>query len=474
MKQALRKRIQLSHLETLAFGLFVSSTECFALFFSVKEGANPTQVALITMLPLVMGALAQFLAPRLVSDQNLNRSVIVFQLLQALGILGLVISWWHGRMNFNLALPSLCLYWASGQVIGPLWLDWAHKAIGPHYFRRYLARKNARSTGWTVLFYLFLACVAQELWHLEARYLFAIGLGARLISILFQVSMNKGEYPKNLRPKGPLPLQSAQKSSSPFSPGPLIAAMVLFKLAVSVSSPFALPYLVQVRHVSTMEYVFLTAIPLLARALTLTHWGKHCFGLRTFFTLQLTSLMIAAIPILWVVAPNIPTLIAFEFYSGVFWAGFELSSVLIIQNMAQAQTRRLLGLHLALMNAVGLIGSLLGAKLLEHSYDYHQLFTLSSLLRFATGVGIILFSCRLLGLASHIKMTKEYLFTLLTIRPTLAFSGRLLFPGPKGEKRWSQSRPIDPQLEHESQGRQDLGPSKAGLDKKETPKEIAS
>ncbi len=48
----LRDKVRLSYAETVVFALMVSSSECFALYFAVKQGLAPIQIALLATLPI--------------------------------------------------------------------------------------------------------------------------------------------------------------------------------------------------------------------------------------------------------------------------------------------------------------------------------------------------------------------------------------------------------------------------------------
>src|SRR5687767_8498229 len=96
-----REFLRLSFIEGFFYALMVSTSESFALFYSVKLGLGHLQLAVITTMPLLFAAIAQWIIPRKVGGKSLPWGILMGMFVQLLGLLGLLYSSYStfGSMN---------------------------------------------------------------------------------------------------------------------------------------------------------------------------------------------------------------------------------------------------------------------------------------------------------------------------------------------------------------------------------------
>jgi len=102
--------------------------------------------------------------------------------------------------------------------------------------------------------------------------------------------------------------------------------------------------------------------------------------------LLLSTFGVSTTPLLWAISQNYWWIASIEFMSGCYWAGFELSTILLYYQKIDDRERTSVITYITLLNTTGMfIGSLLGAglmKILPIQWDsYLTLFGISTLIR---------------------------------------------------------------------------------------------
>jgi len=121
-----------------------------------------------------------------------------------------------------------------------------------------------------------------------------------------------------------------------------------------------------------------------------------------------------------------PYLIAVEVCSGIAWAGFELSTILIVQSVVGRGARKFFGLHMAIMNLFSVVGSLLGAEILKNNFSLEFLFNFSSAMRLFFSLILIYHMSKWGEARFDFNTYGRYMFTVLSQRHSI-HAGRLLF-----------------------------------------------
>src|SRR5262245_56110437 len=118
-----RKSLALSYLEGSLYSVMVGSAETFAIVYAVKRGLSVTEIGFVSTLPILLGAIANWIVPMFVTPQRVKPSILACVSVQVVGIVGLVLSTFTNKPAYPL-LISLSLYWIGGAAAGPIWLDW--------------------------------------------------------------------------------------------------------------------------------------------------------------------------------------------------------------------------------------------------------------------------------------------------------------------------------------------------------------
>ena len=426
-----RYALNLTLVDGFLTAVMIGTAETFAMVLAVKSGLSAEQLATLSTLPILLGAMVQWIFPQLIRNEHLKVAILCSHSVQILGLASLL--WVAGSSRglpdqsaplFRNLLTGLSLYWMGGMVSGPLWLDWIAGWLPHKRFARYLSRRNAFIAGVTLLSYLLAASRMGQATSMEAfKIIFAMAVMARLLSwgvVALQ----------------PSPVRRTQtvaeglRNPEWWSSKPVLLIVgftTLFKFAVNLSSPFFLPFMFNDLKLGLSQYVALTAIPFVGRFLFMSRWGEAAKSIRPFIGLQITMVCISLSPILWTLTRSFYWLCAFEFVSGAMWGGFELCSILIIQNFWPGSARRLMGIHFALMSLFALVGASLGSYFLSRfHWSYIDLFTASGDLRGVTTLLFVVALTRIRETRSSLKVYGDFLTTVLSLRPSFANIGRVI------------------------------------------------
>jgi MFS family permease len=416
-----KQTVKLSHFEGGLYALMVASTESFLYFFALKQNISTFELAILSTLPLFLGAIAQLFIPKLVSDKYLGMSVVWTMLMQIFGVLGILYTALV-QFDFSILLLSTCIHFIGGLSSSPLWIDWAARIIPRRNFRKYMANRSSYTWSLILIFYISLALLIENTTWFKLSYVFVIGAFARIFSCSMQALIIKGRFSKQISEKFSHSSHAqSTKSFFQFEIPSFIKSLLfvfifwtaLFRLSVQVSGPFFVSYMLKDLKLSLTQYVILSSIPYFGRAIFFNFWGRVGRGNHAFYSLILTIFYISIIPIVWTFSRSYFYLIATEVLAGMAWGGLELNQVLMVQNFVHKRSRDLLGAHMALTNFFGVIGALIGSKIIDSEITYGQLFYISSFLRIIVGMVLFINAFGLKNSQFSISGYKQYLRNLL-------------------------------------------------------------
>ena len=115
-----------------------------------------------------------------------------------------------------------------------------------------------------------------------------------------------------------------------------------------------------------------------------------------------------------------------QIISGLSWAGFDLISILLVQNMYPRSITQKLGLYMAFSSIGSVAGGVIGGLILRATGSYHTLFAVSGILRLVTGFAFLWYLRRHHLFRFHDLHLKSGLATLMTVRPSIEAAAKIL------------------------------------------------
>jgi predicted MFS family arabinose efflux permease len=411
-----------TYVDGVFFALMVATAESFALYFFARQGISKTDLAVLSTVPVLLAAVAQLLIPRLVPRARLGSGIAAMMLLQLLGLLALIYAA-IAADHFWVPLVALSLYWTGGQCAGPLWIDWIAQYCPRADFERFFGKRTAAIQIVTLAVFLGFAYFIE--WGLSYVWIFAFSALARLGSLTtFLYSLRKSKSLASANATVLAGEETFRRGDSHRTAVKIFAIFVLaggvFRFAVNTSSPFFLTYMIENLKLTTIDYVWLSSVPLVGKVLFQINWARGRLQGYQYLGVQTSCIMISFLPWLWTLSDDFLYLIFIQAMSGLFWGGLEFMHVMLAQNLAYGQSRKYASVQQAVFQVCAVGGALLGGVLLDHKWLTQEVFNLSTGLRLVAAGGLAVFAWQYSWTRISLRGSFVYLSALISIRPSAA------------------------------------------------------
>jgi MFS family permease len=190
----------------------------------------------------------------------------------------------------------------------------------------------------------------------------------------------------------------------------------LLNLAVSISAPLFVVYMLRNLHFSYLIYIIITLAGTVFSLFVMELWGKIADKYGNYFVLYATGILIPFVPILWIFSPSpiylifVPTLI-----NGIAWAGFNLASNNFVYDNVRPEKRGLAISYFNMLTGIGIfIGAGIGAILISFlTINFIQPILLIFIISGVLMMMVIVIFLPLIQEAREIKGRKEKVRTLI-------------------------------------------------------------
>jgi hypothetical protein len=423
------------YIEALCLGVTIGFSEVLLAIYYGSQDINAMLLAMFITVPAALGAITQAIITNIkILSTHVKRLAICAMLTQVAGLLLMSFALLKLRGDGLYMFLGQCMYWIGGMTSTSPTQDILAHSIDVSEHNRFFSRRALVMTILTLICNLSSARILDQglTNHVMAMFLL-IAAGARLLSTILVFFSGRRELKLAIHNPTHPPDEAV------ISIIKLSIVMMLFRCAVNLSSPFYSTYMLQEIDLTLTIYSFLTAIPLVTKALFLTNWARLLDDNRKFEGLAISTFAIGIVPVLWAISSGTHWLSFLQFLSGMSWAGFDLISILLIQNMYPQSITQKLGIYLALSSLGSVLGSLLGGLLLSKTGDYHTLFALSGILRLTSGFGLLWYLRRHHLFRFKKLQVKTGIATLITVRPSLEAAAKILPVSLRKESRSQRS-----------------------------------
>lgn len=379
-------------LEGALHAIMVGVAESYLGAFAVELGHGPRRLALLSTLPLFAGACCQLFSPLFCSWLGSRKRVAVTGALgQTASIAALLAIAASESTSLGALLAAKLAFWVSGGAMAPAWNAWMASLTLHTHRPRYFGTRSALNHVALLLAFgaAGLALHAAGLHVLRCFVvLFAVAFAARLASAVALTFQADIEPPRSSALRGPaiLPRLRHAVSTGHFGVALYLAALAF---GTQLAAPFFTPYMLRELSLDYRSFAALSALSILAKALTFPccHGLAERLGLRR--VLCWAGVGVAVIPMVWAVSAQLPMLILAHIVGGAAWAAVEYASFQLLLDNAPAElTAEFFSVSNALTGLAQVAGALSGGWLLGHpGVSYSELFMLSGLMR---GVPLLL------------------------------------------------------------------------------------
>lgn len=358
--------------------------------YALSLGANNHQIGLLTSIPSLIGNFSQLLTTKLIEKYSRKKIILFGVLMQALMWLPLLIVGYlyffknfESSLSVNLVILIYTLITFFGSFASPAWNSLMRDVVDKES-GKYFGKRN-KIIGTVVLGVMLVAGLILNFFKQknEIFFGFAILLSVSLISRLISARLVSYHYEPELKLEkgyyfGFVSFLKQMRKNN-FGKFTLFISLIMF--ATSIASPFFTVYMLKDLNLSYLIYTLITVAGPLSSLLFMPIWGKLADRFGNLRVLRWTGALIPLVPLLWFFSAfmtHLPSnflfsyLIIIELFSGIVWAGFNLTSITF---MYDAVSKQRLALCVAYYNILSGIGVFIGATLggLFSSWNIHLL-----------------------------------------------------------------------------------------------------
>ena len=390
------------------YSFMVGVGEMFFIPFALALGFSEVEAGLCFSIPFLLGATLQLVSPWGIKVlRSPRRWVIMCATVQSCSFVPLIIAAWMGSIPMPMLLATLAVYWGTALGAGPAWTAWVGALIPSDVRPRYfgirtricqLATLGGLAAAGVLLWLGRFSDASQSNlqpdaaqtgpWELLAFagmfLLAALGRGISTRFLWLQSEPPPGNWSQKTMSPLRLPLRPLA--------GPernLLLFMLLFQIALQISSPFVGSYLIGHLHFSNTMYFVAVAVMFLCKSIASAVFGAMAASYGARRVLVIGSVLLAIHGALMAMPAGVWTIMLLMAGAGIAWAAYELATFLLLLDVSRPTDRTSLMTSYLFLNAGALLGgSLLGGWILRtmgsHEYAYTVLFLTSSLAR--TGI----------------------------------------------------------------------------------------
>lgn len=387
----LKRNQKLNIAEGALNAVTVGLTSSFIVPFALVLGASSTLVAAVSTLPALIAAFAQLGVQKVrMLFRTRRMHMFAFSLLQALTWLPLLFIhqlphpaiWLVGIVTLNTIF---------GFLTTPVWNSFTADIVPESERGRFFGIRNTwtgvSSFAATLFAGLLLNWLRPTHPVLGFGILFALAFAFRAVSAYLFTRMTpppEGKVSTDMPEPHTLLLNA---NATPF--GRFTLFLVLFYVSVYISSPFFAVYQLSVLGFSYLQFTILTCTGAISSFVTMFLWGRYVDRIGSRNVMMSCGLLVPVVPLVWAITPSYPILLVTEVFSGIVWAGFNLSVSTYIFDTTERENRtRQIAEYTVLIQLAMFAGAMAGGQIIKHygeglALAYTNVFFLSAALRFA-------------------------------------------------------------------------------------------
>lgn len=355
-------------------GIFQATTqgagEQYLSAFALMLHATPFQLSLLSALPQMLGTWAQFVSVK-VSHWFPHRKAHILW-----GIIGQSFAWLpilvlpllFPQWGPWLIVAGAAFYFSSTHFTSPAWTSLITDLLSANERGAYFARRSQLMaiTSFAAL------CLGGALLTFFEQY-GRLWLGFALLFVIAGVFRSFSTFP--LARMTDLPVHHEEPASRGFLAflrtgttkdfRRFLLFSGLMHLAVLISGPFFVIYMLQDLHLSYWAYGTWAAAAIVGQFVTLPGWGEFGdrFGNKALLTF--TGLLVAFLPMLYLINTTWLFLVLVNFFGGVVWAGLSLGLSNYVFDAVRPADRAKAVAVSSTVNAIGwAMGTLIGSWLI--------------------------------------------------------------------------------------------------------------
>jgi MFS family permease len=394
----IKKSLTYSVVEGSFWAVMFGFGETYLTAFAIFLRANNIQIGLLTSLPLLIGSISQFFTLRLIDVfKSRKKFVVITALIQALTWIPIIAVFYFNNWSVYFLIVFAVIYWVSGMIAAPAWNSWISDLVEPGKRGSYFGKRSkiiglitlVSIIGGGIVLDLFKNGVNKQ--YLGFVILFLAALVTRLVSAFF---LNKKYEPKlEVKKEDEFSFIAFLKQIRFRNYGMFVIFLTLMNFSVYMAAPFFVAYWLYDLKLTYLAYMTIIATSFIAKYISLPVWGALSDKYGTRKILSLTGYLMPLVPLLWMASTKFYYLIFVQIYSGIVWAGFDLSAFNFVFDTTTPQKRARCISYYNIINGIMIfLGATIGSLIIRYNQifwtKYYLVFLISAALRY--GVSIFL------------------------------------------------------------------------------------
>ncbi len=385
-----KKSARYSINEGIFHSIMIGVGESFISPFAIFLKATTSQLALLSSLPQLFSSLFQLFVPKFLEFFKSRKKIVATGvLLQALVWLPILYVFYLNDLAVPYLIFLVVVYWIIGKFIDPVWNSWMGDLVDNEISGRYFGFRN-KVIGIAALASLLVGGLILNAFPKDSKatfigfvFIFVIAFIARLISFIYVVKKYEPKF--EVYEEARFSFVEFVKKMRFRNYGLFVIYLSLMNFAVYIASPFFSLYMLQDLKFSYVTFTIISASSIFARIIFMPFWGKMTDKYGAKKILAFTGYLMPLSPLLWLLSNKVSYIMLFQFYSGMIWAGFELSaSSFIFDSTTSAKRARCIAYYNVINGVMILLGTLFGALLVKHPIIFSSflfVFFVSGILR---------------------------------------------------------------------------------------------
>lgn len=369
--EQVKKSLRFSIFDGSAYSVMQGFGQSYISAFAIALKASTTMIGVLSSLPDLIGALFQLFATSIVEKLGSRKKIIlVCAFFQALLWLPLfLVPAIFQKFGPLLLVIFLCAVFICSYLISPLWNSWMGDLVPEDERGRYFGKRNA-----IIGVFVFLGTfVAGLLLHIFSDahpligfgILFFIAFIARLVSVYYLSKMD--DVPYAVDKKSYFSFADFIKRMAYNNYGRFVLFICLLNFVVYIAAPFFTVYMLRDLKFDYATFMLITVASLISGFIGMYIWGKINDRYGSKRLLVINGVLVAFVPLFWLMTKNIFWLYVIETYSGFVWAGFNLGAANFIFDATTPQKRTRCIVYYNVLKGIFIFaGATLGGILATH------------------------------------------------------------------------------------------------------------
>lgn len=316
-------------------------TTQFMTPYALALNASTHMIAALSSVPELFGNFFQlFSSTALHWIKDRKKIIVICSLLQAFVWLPILLIPYFLWKSVYVLIVLVTLHATCNLFQAPIWNSTMGDLVPEHKRGEFFGQRN-KIVGIASFYATLIAGIILSVFQANIFFGFSMLFGAAFVSRLAAAGFKSVQYnpPLDIEKEEPLTLFQFILNMEKTNYGMFVLFMMCFKFFVSMATPFFAVYLLKDIQFDYLHYTLIESAALIANFISMDIWGGSIDKRGTKLVLMVASLLIPLVPFLWIISTNFYYLLAIEIFSGIVWAGFNLSASNFIFDCVKPENR---------------------------------------------------------------------------------------------------------------------------------------